>query len=540
MWLQLLGGIGLFLLGMILLSDGLKAVAGDSLRRLLQDFARTPLRALFTGTWITLLLQSSSATTLATIGFVSSGLLTFPQAVGVVFGANIGTTSTGWMVALLGLKFSITKLAMGMIGVGALLKLLSRGRTAHVGMALAGFGLIFVGIDALQVGMGGLADRISPEDLPDATLVGRLLLVLIGVVMTVIMQSSSASMATTLMAMHSGALTLDQAAPLVIGQSIGTSVTSAVGAIGTSLAAKRTALAHVVFNIGTAVVGFLILPAFVHLVRVIAEDFFSGNHEVALAAFQTLYKILGVLIFLPVIGKFCAAIERIIPERGPKWTQNLGRVVGADPVAAVEAGRAALGSIAHDLFGIAARRLTVGSNGADGEILQAMEGALRDIGQFIDHIPAQHDDAVLQRRAVSVLHAYDHLCRLHEALLEEGQLQALKVDEASSVDAESLHSMLLRANSLIAEGKAGEVPEVLASSSQQLAHSRRSRRREVLHNISENSIGVEAGLRLLDAIRWVDRIGYHAWRSMVHLLTPETAGGELHGAEFPEVIPPAR
>jgi phosphate:Na+ symporter len=155
MFTQLLGGIGLFLLGMLLLTDGLKAAAGDALKRVLVRFTGRPVSAFFSGLTLTALVQSSSATTLATIGFVSAGLLTFAQAIGIVIGGSVGTTTTGWLVSLLGLKLSVGKLALPFIGVGALMRLMLKGRASPLGLALAGFGLIFVGIDLLQSGMGG-------------------------------------------------------------------------------------------------------------------------------------------------------------------------------------------------------------------------------------------------------------------------------------------------------------------------------------------------------------------------------------------------
>ncbi|NUM78660.1 Na/Pi cotransporter family protein, partial [candidate division KSB1 bacterium] len=268
---NLLGGIGLFLLGMILLTDGLKAVAGEALRRVLSRFVRGPFSALFSGATVTILVQSSSATTLTTIGFVSAGLLTFPQAVGVLFGANLGTTSTGWIVAVLGLKISVGKLALPLIGVGALLRLLTRDRLAAGGLALAGFGLIFVGIDTLQAGMAHLAERFDPSQLPGETFAGRMLLVVTGIAMTVVMQSSSAAVATTLTALHGGAIDLTQAAALVVGQNVGTTVTAALAGLGAVTAAKRTALAHILFNVITGVVALAILPHFVRLADVLAH-----------------------------------------------------------------------------------------------------------------------------------------------------------------------------------------------------------------------------------------------------------------------------
>ncbi|HRP62814.1 MAG TPA: Na/Pi symporter, partial [Phycisphaerales bacterium] len=274
---QLAGGIGLFLLGMVLLTDGLKSLAGDALRGVLERFVRGPISGLAWGTGITALIQSSSATTLMTIGFVSAGLLSFNQSVGVIFGANLGTTSTGWIVSTVGLKLSMSAIALPMIGVGAVIRLLApSGRGggfawASLGIAIAGFGLIFVGIDTLQLGMSTLAERMNPADFPGPSLLGLPLLIIIGAVMTVVMQSSSAAVATTLAALHANAITLEQGAVLVIGQNIGTTVKAGLAAIGASIPAKRTAMAHVAFNVGSAVIALLALPVFLRIMRYVSS-----------------------------------------------------------------------------------------------------------------------------------------------------------------------------------------------------------------------------------------------------------------------------
>jgi phosphate:Na+ symporter len=194
---------------------------------------------------------------LTTIGFVSAGLLSFSSALGVIVGANVGTTSTGWIVSLLGFKLNVGQVALPFIGVGALLRLLFDGRRAHLGMALAGFGLIFIGIDVLQEGMGGLAQRIDLSSFPATTLASRLLLILIGAVMTVLLQSSSAAVALTLTALNSQAIDLEQSAYLVIGQNLGTTVTAVLAAVGASVPARRTALGHILFNALTGLLAFV-------------------------------------------------------------------------------------------------------------------------------------------------------------------------------------------------------------------------------------------------------------------------------------------
>ena len=246
---QLLGGIGLFLLGVFLLTDGLKAAAGDALRRILVRLTGRPAAAFVSGAGITVLAQSSSATTLATIGFVSAGILTFSQAIGIVMGASLGTTSTSWLVSLVGLKFGIGKLAFPLVGLGALARLVSRGRKAAAALAVAGFGLMFVGIDTLQSGRVHLSTSVSPDNLPHGTVLGRALLVGIGILLTVLTQSSAAAVAMTLTAFHSGMVDLEQGTSLIIGASIGTTSTSAMAAIGATTPVKRTALAHILFSL---------------------------------------------------------------------------------------------------------------------------------------------------------------------------------------------------------------------------------------------------------------------------------------------------
>jgi phosphate:Na+ symporter len=221
MLFQLLGGIGLFLMGMILLTDGLKAFAGEALRKTLIRFTGSPLKALGSGALLTAVVQSSSATTVTVIGFVSAGLLTFSQSVGVVIGASLGTTTTGWVVAVLGLKVSIGYYALPLVGVGAFLRLLARGRWKSFGWSVAGFGFIFIGIETLQTGMTGLASYINVANLPQTGLLSHFLAMVIGIVMTIVMQSSSAAVATTLTALHTGQLILNNPLLCSLGQPSG-------------------------------------------------------------------------------------------------------------------------------------------------------------------------------------------------------------------------------------------------------------------------------------------------------------------------------
>jgi phosphate:Na+ symporter len=343
---SILGGVGLFLLGMTVMTDGLKVLAGSALRTVLGKAASTPLRGSFWGAVLTLLVQSSSATTMTTIGLVSAGLLTFEQGLGLVFGANVGTTGTGWLVALVGVRVSLTAAALPMIFAGAMIKLLGSGRVSGAGAALAGFALVLFGLTTLQQGMGGLAERLHPADLPavlsgpGATwwsgLLGVLAMVAVGVAMTAVMQSSTAAVAVTLSAHYAGAVGLDQACALIIGQNIGTATSSALAAIGASSTAKRLALAYILFKLIAAVIALGLFPVTTPLL-VRATGTFDG--VTLLAGYHTAYNVVGVLVLLPLIDRFTRLVERILPERGSPLTRCLDPSALVAPIAAEEAVR---------------------------------------------------------------------------------------------------------------------------------------------------------------------------------------------------------
>jgi len=295
-----LGGIGLFLLGMTVMTDGLKAMAGSALRVVLGKAAATPLSGAFWGALVTLLVQSSSAVTMTTIGLVSAGLLTFPQGLGLVFGANVGTTGTGWLVALIGVRVSLSTYALPMIFIGALARLIGGGRIAAAGGALAGFALVLYGLTTLQQGMGGLAETLHPSDLPAVLgtpgvglgegTIGLLSLIVVGLAMTAVMQSSTASIAVTISAFFAGAVNLEQGAALIIGQNIGTATSSALAAIGASTTAKRLALAYVLFKLIAALIAIVAFPFTAPLMKSFSS---SVDGMTLLAAYHTAYNVIG-------------------------------------------------------------------------------------------------------------------------------------------------------------------------------------------------------------------------------------------------------
>jgi phosphate:Na+ symporter len=305
----LLGGIGLFLLGMSLMTDGLKLAAGPALGSILTYSTKTRIRGLASGALLTALVQSSSAVTVATIGFVNAGLLTLGQSLWVLFGSNVGTTMTGWLVALVGLKFKIDLLALPLIGIGMALRLTGEHtRRGAAGLALAGFGVLFLGIDMLQTGFAGFTSDFSLSEFDGVT--GLLLMVLSGLLMTVLMQSSSASLTIVLTAAQGGLISIESAAAAVIGANIGTTVTALIAAIGATPNAKRAASAHVLFNVLTGIVALLMLPLLIALIAELRDLLQLDSAPAAfLALFHTVFNLLGVVLMWPLVVRLTHFLE---------------------------------------------------------------------------------------------------------------------------------------------------------------------------------------------------------------------------------------
>jgi phosphate:Na+ symporter len=516
MFTQLLGGIGLFLLGMLLLTDGLKAAAGDALKRVLVRFTGRPVSAFFSGLTLTALVQSSSATTLATIGFVSAGLLTFAQAIGIVIGGSVGTTTTGWLVSLLGLKLSVGKLALPFIGIGALMRLVLKGRASALGLALAGFGLIFVGIDLLQSGMGGLAQSVRPDSFPQATVLGRLVLVLIGVVMTVVMQSSSAAIATIITAFHAGTLNLDQALSLVIGASIGTTVTAALASIGASVPARRTALAHIIFNSFAGLLGFLVEPIFALAVRRLEArgDFVPG--ALSLAVFHTSFNLLGAVIVLPAVHRLARLVTRLVPDRGPALTRHLDDSLMEVPEVAIEAVRRTLVDCAGEVLAALRPRLDQHAR-SRAVALTAAQGALHDARAFLGRVPPFLPPAGKVNPRLAVVHALDHLDRLVSELTDAAP-PTLSSDDARLEPARArLQALLETAGDLLAGAKEPKSFRVIEGLAAEVADLRRTGRSAILEETALGGLTPERAANLLDVVRSMDSTAYHVWRITHHL-----------------------
>lgn len=315
----LFGALAMFLYGMNQMSSGIQKAAGTRLRSFLGAMTSNPLKGVLTGFGITAIIQSSSATTVLVVSFVSAGLLTLSQAIGVIMGANIGTTVTAWIISLLGFKFDIASLSIPLFLAGFILMQSKRDKHHNIGEFVIGFSLLFLGLSTIKTSVPDLKD--TPEVLAfiqNWTSFGfgsTLLFVVVGSVLTLVLQSSSATMAITLIMLNQGWIPFEMGAAMVLGENIGTTITANIAASMGNANARRAALAHTVFNLFGVIWALALFKPFLMLDSLVAGLFGEFNPLLGLAMFHTLFNAINTLIliwFTPTIEKM---VTRIVIDK---------------------------------------------------------------------------------------------------------------------------------------------------------------------------------------------------------------------------------
>lgn len=443
---MLAGGLGLFMLAVSMITDGLKMAAGHTLREMLAKSTRSPSRGIVTGIGITAIVQSSSAVTVATIGFVNAGLLTMYQALGIIYGSNIGTTMTGWLVAIMGFNIKVDSFALPLIGIGMLLHLTGgESRRKPLGLALAGFGLFFIGIDVLKEAFEGMAAEIDLNKFTLDGISGVFLYFAIGFLMTVLTQSSSAAIAITLTAATGGMLGLYAAAAMVIGANVGTTSTAAFAVVGATSSAKRVAAAHVLFNFVTGVIALLTLPILFLIVKTTSELF--GLEEipaVTLALFHTVFNILGVLIMWPMSGRLAHFLESrfVTQEETEGRARFLDKTVAVSPMLALNALALELSRIASVTRRMSLDALSVDSKPGkrfktDYIVVKKLSLA---VSEFITHLEKGLLSGDVAEQLAKVLRAEQHLLACaDQAMLVVKALRELDILDDEKLAAELSH-----------------------------------------------------------------------------------------------------
>ncbi len=316
---QIAAGVAIFLFGMMMLEDGFKLFGGGALEKVLERATGSTPRAITFGIISTTLLQSSSLVSIITISFLSAGLISLVGGVGIIFGANIGTTTGAWLVAGLGLKVNIAAYAMPMIALSIILVFQKSKALRGIGYALAGLGFLFLGIHHMKVGFEAFNDQIDLTRFALSGLLGLFIYSLIGTAATVVMQSSHATMVLILTALAAGQVSYENALALAIGANIGTTITAIIGSLGANFQGKRLALAHLIFNVLTAFVALVFISPLRDAVDWIsaAVGIASGDFAMKLAVFHTIFNTLGVALMLPLLTKLISFLEHRIPEPLP-------------------------------------------------------------------------------------------------------------------------------------------------------------------------------------------------------------------------------
>ena len=331
---ELVGGLGIFLLGMKFMSEGMQAVAGNSLRRLISTVTGNRFFAIIVGVIVTCIVQSSSITTVMVVGFVNSGVMSLVQAVGVIMGANIGTTITGWILVL-----KIGKYGLPLLGCSAFVYLFSRkDRWRYYAMGLMGTGMVFFGLELMKNACGIIKE--TPDfatwfqTFQADSYLGVLKCCMVGCILTTMVQSSSATLGITISLAYQGVISYETAAALVIGENVGTTITALLASLGATTNARRAAYFHVLFNLTGVFWITIIFQWYIQLVQwiihvdVLKEVIVDGfatfpNTTPAIAATHSIFNIANVVLFIPFVGILVRVLERIVPSKKLKEKPRL-------------------------------------------------------------------------------------------------------------------------------------------------------------------------------------------------------------------------
>jgi phosphate:Na+ symporter len=331
---KLLAGLGIFMFGMFLMEESIKKFSGRAFKRLIRQYTTGKMKSIFSGMFVTSILQSSSAVSLMVLAFVGAGIMTMENAIGVILGSNLGTTITAWIVASFGFKLDIASFALPLIGTGGLgIIFLGRSeRYSNISKLLVGFGFLFMGLDYMKESVEIFATNFDVALMPDY---GILVYLAVGVLLTAIMQSSSATMAITLTTLNAGIISFDSAAGMVIGANVGTTVTILLGAIGSVQVKKRVAYSHFVFNIITAVLALILMPLLTYIVLQVFDA--KDNAVVGLALFHTLFNFIGIIALFPFIHLLAKLLTKLFPDKKTELTVYLNNTTTDVPEAGISA-----------------------------------------------------------------------------------------------------------------------------------------------------------------------------------------------------------
>jgi len=554
------GGLGLFLFGMGLLSDGLKKAAGDRLRRLLEKVTRRPILAYLVGAGVTCLIQSSSATTVMVVGLVNAGLLTLRQAICVVLGANVGTTFTAWLVSGMSI-FKITTYALPAVAVGFLLNVLGkRQQTKHLGQVVLGFGLLFLGISFMKDAFEPLKSHEGVRNALIAIGHQPILAVLAGALFTMLIQSSSASVAMIQIMAFSGVfgtdwhVALSVAIPFILGDDIGTTITAQIAALRTNVSGRRAAMAHTMFNvIGVAVVlPFLYLGLFAEMVEAVTPMALTRyTVMVHIAVAHSVFKITNSLVFLQIVGLLERIVVKMVPARAQDLEMQpvvLERHLLATPPVALEQARreiVRMAGTAKDALDDAIVAITADDRKRLAEVARK-EDTVDDFQTEITRYLVELSQRTLSPEHASglpvLLHTVNDIERISDHAVNIAEIAGRKMDQRESFSpaaAAEVERMRMEIDEMFGDVLSAIDGSDTVAAERALTHEKTvnqmqiNLRRSHVQRLGEGTCSPVAGLIFVDYVDNMEKIGDH----LTNIAQGILGGFRWDGKEAAEVPP---
>ncbi|MBO1512303.1 Na/Pi cotransporter family protein [Metabacillus bambusae] len=521
---EFIGGLGIFLFGIKYMGDGLQRSAGDKLRDILDKFTTNPFMGVLAGIIVTVLIQSSSGTTVITVGLVSAGFMTLRQAIGVIMGANIGTTVTAFIIGI-----DIAEYALPIIFVGAIMLFFFKNKRIHsLGQIVFGFGALFFGLELMGSGMKPLRSLQAFHDLTVSMSDNPLLGVLIGTIFTVVVQSSSATIGILQELFGQGLIDIRAALPVLFGDNIGTTITAVLASIGASIAARRAALTHVIFNLIGTTIFMIFLPLFTIFIQYL-QSTFGLNPEMTIAFAHGSFNITNTIIQFPFIAVLAWIVTKLIPGEDSMIEYKAKHL---DPIFIEQSSSIALGQAKEEVLRMG-KFATLGLEEANlyqKTYLQKHADTAMQLEDAINNLDRKITDylILISRSEMSTTESEEHSMLLDtvrdierigdhfENVVELVGFQLtnkVKLTDSAKQDLEDMFNLTIQTlkdaiTSL--DDKDTALATTVLKSEEQIDKMERTLRKKHILRINEGQCSGSAGIVFVDIISNLERIGDHS------------------------------
>ena len=524
MLFEFFGGLGIFLFGIKYLGEGLQKSAGDRLRDILDRFTTNPFMGVLAGVIVTVLIQSSSGTTVITVGLVSAGFMTLRQAIGVIMGANIGTTVTAFIIGI-----DLGEYALPIIAVGAvMLFFFKHKKVQYLGQIVFGFGGLFYGLELMSGGMKPLRSLDAFVDLTLSMSDHPILGVVVGTLFTVIVQSSSATIGILQGLYSEGLVDINAALPVLFGDNIGTTITAVLAAIGASVAARRAAATHVLFNLIGTTIFLIILPLYHNLILYL-QDVLNLNSEMTIAFAHGTFNLTNTIIQFPFIGLLALIVTKLIPGEDTLVDYKAKHL---DPMFIEQSPSIALGQAKEEVLRMGefavkgleeSNSFLKSKQNKHAEVAYQIEDAINNLDKKITNylvdISAEslteaesEKHSILMDTVRDIERIGDHFENILE-LVEYQQANKVKVTEDAMADLDGMFTLTIetvkKAVSAL-DNNDHQVAREVAEKEDMIDKMERTLRKKHILRLNEGSCSGQAGIVFVDIISNLERIGDHA------------------------------